>query len=73
MRPAARWGCCRAQARANTGLGARQGACHGGGSVAAERRRRARGERRRGQGERGAEVGEVEGDAWILAEAGGGA
>jgi hypothetical protein len=63
MRPTARWGSCSAQARANTGLGARFGACHGGGSVAAERRWRARGERRRRQGERRAEVGKAEGDA----------
>jgi hypothetical protein len=41
--------------------------------VAAARRRRARGKRGRGQGKRGAEVGEVEGDAWERNAAGGGA
>jgi hypothetical protein len=41
--------------------------------VAAERRWRARGERRRRQGGRGAEVGEVGGDAWTCVAAGGGA
>jgi hypothetical protein len=55
------------------GSGARFGACHGDGSVVAERRWRARGERRRRQGGRGAEVGEVGGDAWACVAAGGGA
>jgi hypothetical protein len=41
--------------------------------VAAEQRWRARGERRRRQGGRGAEVGEVGGDAWTCVAAGGGA
>jgi hypothetical protein len=41
--------------------------------VVAERRWRARGERRGRQGGRGAEVGEVGGDAWACVAAGGGA
>jgi hypothetical protein len=54
-------------------LGTRFGACHGGGSVAAEWRWRARGERRGCQEGRGAEVGKTRGDAWKRNPAGGGA
>jgi hypothetical protein len=62
-----------ADALANIGAGTRVGARHGGSSVAAARRRCARGRRGRGQGKRGAKVEEVEGDAWERNAAGGGA
>jgi hypothetical protein len=51
-------------APANTGIGYLLGARHGGSSVAAERRRRARGKRRERQKGRGAEVERARGDAW---------
>jgi hypothetical protein len=63
MRPTARWGSCSAQARANTGAGRSIWGLPrwrlGGGRAAVACAWRAQ-ER---QGERGAEVGEAEGDA----------
>jgi IS5 family transposase len=54
-------------------LGTCFGARHGGSSVAAERRRRARGKRRECQKGRGAEVERARGDAWKRNSTGGGA
>jgi hypothetical protein len=54
-------------------LGTCFGARHGGSSVAAERRRRARGKRGGCQKGRGAEVEKARGDAWERNPAGGGA
>jgi hypothetical protein len=60
-------------ALANIGAGTRVGARHGGSSVAAAQRWRARGKRGECQKGRGAEVEQGKGDAWERNAAGGGA